>query len=273
MKHIRKPAVAGLFYPSHPDNLRHKIISFLQEAHPIEKKPNIKAIIVPHAGYDYSGLTAAYAFNHLDGENISKVIIISPSHYEFYDGVSIYDGDGFATPLGELNINSEITDELVKNSKNIFRSKSGHNQEHGIEVELPFLQEILTDFSIVPIVFGEQSKNNIDELSEKLSSIIDNETIIVASSDLSHFYSSKIANELDSLVEKRINNFETNELENDFNIKNCEACGYGAILSLMRVCEKNNINNSLVLHRTDSGLITGDKKSVVGYLSAIFSRN
>lgn len=273
MKRFRKPAVAGLFYPSHPDILRHKINLLLKETQPIKKEVNIKGIIVPHAGYEYSGKTAAYAFNHLDNEKIENVIIISPSHYEYFDGISIYPGDGFSNPLGELNINTEIVTELIKNSSKIFPDTCGHNEEHGIEVELPFLQEVLGSFSIVPLVIGDQSKRNVDELAEKLTSLLNDNTLLVASSDLSHFYTSSEADKLDSLVEQRINNFEINELENDFFNRKCEACGQGAILSVMTACKNNNINKSLVLNRTDSGFVTGDKKSVVGYLSAIFSIN
>lgn len=273
MKRFRKPAVAGLFYPSHPDLLRHKIISLLKITKPKKEELNIKGIIVPHAGYEYSGKTAAYAFNHLESKKIENVIIISPSHYEYFDGISIYPGEGYSTPLGELYINSEIVDELKKNSNNIFINNAGHNEEHGIEVELPFLQEVLGNFTIVPMVIGDQNKKNIDELSEKLSSFVNDNNLLIASSDLSHFYTSNTANKLDSIIENRINNFETFELENDFNIKNCEACGYGAILSIMKAFENNYVKKSKVLNRTDSSYTSGDKNRVVGYLSAIFSNN
>lgn len=273
MKRFRKPAVAGLFYPAHPDILRHKIISLLKETQPLKKENNIKAIIVPHAGYEYSGKTAAYAFNHLENEKIENVIIISPSHYEYFDGISIYPGDGYSNPLGELNINTEIVNQLIKNSTKIIADKRGHNEEHGIEVELPFLQEVLGEFSIVPLVIGDQSKKNVEELAEKLSSIVNDNTLLVASSDLSHFYTNSEADKLDYLIEKRINDFEIEELEKDFFNKKCEACGQGAILSVMTACKNNDVKKSKVLNRTDSSYITGDKKSVVGYLSAIFSKN
>jgi AmmeMemoRadiSam system protein B len=122
---------------------------------------------------------------------------------------------------------------------------------------------------IVPIVMGDQSKRIVDTLAEKLAQVTDDETLIVASSDMSHFYSKSKADQLDSVVEKRVSEFDFESLQNDLDNHNCEACGGGPIVVLLKAARLRNINHSLVLDRSDSGDVTGDKDEVVGYLSAV----
>ena len=172
------------------------------------------------------------------------------------------------TPLGEVSINKEIVDRLTAGSKNIFKGIEGHRQEHGIEVHLPFLQFLLNDFKIVPIVMGDQSKIYIDELAENISNNIDSNTLIIASSDLSHFYSRDIAHELDSIIEERINNYDYEGLYKDLQHKRCEACGGGPIIAMMKSLDLIDNNKSVVLDRSDSGDVTRNLDEVVGYLSA-----
>lgn len=269
MNKIRFQQVAGYFYPSNPDKLFKDIEKMLNQVKLSEDYTNIFGIVSPHAGYIYSGGTAAYAYSTLRNKNIKTVFVISPSHYEYFPGITIYDGDAYQTPLGEIEIEQSKSDELTNNSKIIFRGIQGHRKEHALEVQLPFLQYVLKDFKLVPIVMGDQSDLFVNELSEKLSSIIDENSLVVASSDLSHFYSATKANELDGLVEKRINEFDYENLQKDLTFKRCEACGGGPIVSLLKSAALKNYRKSKVLKRTDSGDITGDKSEVVGYLSAV----
>ena len=152
----------------------------------------------------------------------------------------------------------------------IFKGYEGHRREHALEVQLPFLQSVLQDFKIVPVVMGDQSKRNIDALAKKLAEVSDDETLIVASSDLSHFYSKSQADKLDSVVEKRVREFDYESLQFDLENHTCEACGGGPIVALMKAANLKNIRHSMVLSRTDSGDVTGDNSEVVGYLSAVF---
>jgi AmmeMemoRadiSam system protein B len=267
MQKIRRPAVAGSFYPADKTELQNQINMLLDITKPEEDIRDILGIIAPHAGYIYSGKTAAFAFNTIANKIYETVIIISPSHREYFPGISIYDGDAYATPLGVVEINNDIRQKLI--TENIFQGIEGHRNEHAIEVEIPFLQSVLKDFTIVPIVMGNQNKNNIDELSQKLSEIIDDKTLIVASSDLSHFYTRKEAQELDSRVKRRIQDFDFEGLQNDLGARNVEACGGGCIVSLMKAASLKNTNKSKVLSYSDSGYITGDTMEVVGYLSAV----
>lgn len=266
---IRHQQVAGYFYPAEKERLQKDIALMLQVAKPEKSFNNIFGIVSPHAGYVYSGKTAAYAYNLLKNKNYKTVIVISPSHTEYFPGISIYDGDAYETPLGIVEIDQVMADELVKYSKTIFRSIQGHRKEHALEVQIPFLQSVLKEFKIVPIVMGDQNKIFIDELAQKISRVADDSTLVVASSDMSHFFPAQEADRLDSIVEKRINDFDLDSLLRDIDNHNCEACGAGPIIAMMKAASLKNINNSFVLSRSDSGDVTGDKTEVVGYLSAV----
>jgi len=266
---IRHQQVAGYFYPAEKDKLQKDISLLLQAAKPEKSFNKIFGIVSPHAGYIYSGKTAAYAYNLLKNKNYKTVIVISPSHSEYFPGISIYDGDAYETPLGIVEIDQDMTNKLIENSKTIFKGIQGHRKEHALEVQIPFLQTVLSDFKVVPIVMGDQSKIFVDELAEKISKVVDDETLVVASSDMSHFYSSEEADRLDSVVEKRINDFDFEQLLKDIDDHECEACGGGPIAVMMKAAALKNINKSFVLNRSDSGDITGDKSEVVGYLSAV----
>lgn len=268
MSQVRRPAVAGYFYPADSLRLKNEIEILLSVAEKREIPGRLFGIVVPHAGYIYSGKTAAYGFNLLNKNKIKTVIIISPSHREYFPGVSVYDGDAYQSPLGTIPINKKITEELTKKSRIIFKGKEGHREEHAIEVQLPFLQTVLDDFNLVPVVMGDQGKPFIDELADKISETADEYTVIVSSSDLSHYHSSETADRMDSLVEKDIVNFDYNNLTENIGSGKCEACGAGAIIAMMKSADKLNYRKSLVMHRSDSGDTTGDRNEVVGYLSA-----
>lgn len=270
MKQVREPSVAGMFYPSSPSKLKEEIQLLLDTTKLSEQIENIVGIVSPHAGYIYSGRTAAFAYNAIKDKNYKTVIIISPSHREYFAGISIYNGDAYKTPLGEVSVDKNISTELARGSKIIFEGIQGHRAEHAVEVQIPFLQMVLNDFKIVPIVMGDQNRVFVYELADKLSKVIDENTLIVASSDLSHYYSKRTANELDSIVEKHINNFDYEGLQRDLENRRCEACGGGTIVTLMKTADLVNKKKSKVLHRSDSGDVSGDNSEVVGYLSAAF---
>ena len=269
MKNIREPAVAGMFYSSSPSKLKGDIELLLDITRSDELYQDAFGVVSPHAGYVYSGRTAAYAFNAIGGKKYETVIIISPSHKEYFPGISIYSGDAYRTPLGDVPMNKVITSKLTENSKTIFEGIQGHRGEHAVEVQIPFLQTVMNDFMIVPIVMGDQRKMFVDSLAEKLAEVVDESTLIVASSDLSHFYTKQEADKLDSIVENRIKKFEFEKLQEDLESERCEACGGGAIVTLMKTADFINKRKSQVLSRTDSGDVTGDPSEVVGYLSAV----
>jgi AmmeMemoRadiSam system protein B len=268
MSQLRRPSAAGYFYPGDKDKLKEQLDRLLTIGQKDKIFENISGLVAPHAGYIYSGKTAAFAYNTVKGKNYKTVIIISPSHREYFEGVSVYEGDGYVTPMGIVEINKEMVNNLTAGSNNIFKGTEGHHQEHGVEVHLPFLQFILEDFNIVPIVMGDQSKIYIDELAKRISENITDSTLIIASSDMSHFYSRPVADELDSVAEQRINTFDYEGLYTDLEHKRCEACGGGPIVAMMKALDINHKNKSEVLDRSDSGEMTRNYEEVVGYLSA-----
>ena len=268
MSQVRKPAVPGYFYPADPSKLKDEVNLLLQITASENIPEKLFGIVCPHAGYTYSGKTAAYGYNLLNKNKIKTVVILSPSHREYFPGVSVYDGDAYQTPLGTVPVNKKITDLLVQKSKTIFKGAEGHKQEHAIEVQIPFLQLVLDDFEIVPIVMGDQGMPYINELTERLKDAADDTTLVVSSSDLSHYYPGDVADKMDSIVERDINLFNYEGLYENFERRKCEACGAGTIIAMMKSADKLKYNKSMVLNRSDSGDTTGDKNEVVGYLSA-----
>ncbi len=269
METIRKPAVAGMFYAGIEKALRKDIQLLLDSTKTDDKIESIFGIVAPHAGYQYSGKTAASVYNYIRNKNYETVVVISPSHREYFPGTCIYDGDAYETPLGKIAINKKMGNEILEGSKTIFWGSQGHKQEHALEVQLPFLQETLTGFSIVPIVMGDQTDIYVDELAERLANVVDDKTLIVASSDLSHFHSKEEADLLDTRVEESIAGFDFEGLMKNLNSNNCEACGGGPIAAMMKAAHKLNHTHSKIISRSDSGDVSGDNSEVVGYLSAI----
>jgi AmmeMemoRadiSam system protein B len=269
MNNIRPAQVAGYFYPSDPKKLKKEISLLLDITKRKSKIDNIFGIVSPHAGYVYSGKTAAHAYNLLVGKKFKRVVVISPSHSEYFPGICVFEGDAYETPLGILEVDKAFREKLKTEDEIIFEGSEGHRREHALEVQLPFLQSVLKNFKIVPVVMGDQSKRNVDILAKKIAEISDDETLIIASSDLSHFYNKSQADKLDSVVEMRVRNFEYSELQSDLETHVCEACGGGPIVVLMKAAALKNYNHSLVLKRSDSGDVTGDANEVVGYLSAV----
>jgi len=269
MEMIRKAAVAGMFYPASTESLKKQIEFFLNNSETELPPKNISGIIAPHAGYIYSGATAAAAYALLKNSGYSDVVVISPSHHEFFGGCSIFPGDFYETPLGKIEIDKELSEKIVSKSRNVFFGAEGHRDEHALEVQLPFLQTTVGGFKLVPIIMGDQKREIVIDLADALADAINDDTLIVASSDLSHYHEKAAANKLDSKVAERINAFDFEGLLDDLEIRVCEACGGGPITALMSALKKRGKENVRVVRRSDSGDVSGDDKQVVGYLSAV----
>jgi len=267
---IRTPSVAGMFYPANKNKLIAEIERYLSYSEKLHSFQDVYGLVAPHAGYVYSGKTAAYGYNLIKGRGYKTVVIVSPSHREYFPAISIYDGDAYETPLGVAHVDTELRNFFTADTQKIISSKRGHGQEHAVEVQIPFLQYMLPEFKILPIVMGDQNKMFIDALAAKLESVVGNDVLIVASSDLSHYHLQHEAEKLDMIVEDHINKFDYEGLRTDLSHNFCEACGGGAIVSMMKALAKKGIDKSLVLNRTDSSETSGDVSEVVGYLSAAF---
>lgn len=268
---VRPPAVAGMFYEREPLKLKNHIETFLEKANPPEIKGRIIGLVSPHAGYFYSGKTAAYGYKLIKGKKYETVVVVSPSHYEYFRGVSVYNGTAYQTPLGIVQIDQDLREELKDYTSILEFSKRGHEREHALEVQLPFLQVVLGEFKLLPIVMGDQDKDFAFSLAEVLAEVLKNKNVLlVASSDLSHYYSHDVANSLDSRIEKLINNYDEETLIDELEEEKVQACGGGPIVVVMKASKLLGANKSKVLYRNDSSEASGDKHQVVGYLSAAF---
>lgn len=268
---IRQPAVAGMFYEKEPLKLKKNIQSFLENVNPPEIKGEIIGLVSPHAGYFYSGKTAAFGYKLIEGKKYDTVIVVSPSHYEYFRGISIYNGAAYQTPFGLIEIDQDLRDELRDYNSIIEFSKRGHGREHALEVQLPFLQTVLGEFKLLPIIIGDQEKNIVFSLAEILSEVLKNKNVLmIASSDLSHYFPQDIANSLDSRIERLINDYDEETLIDELEKEKVQACGGGPMVAVMRASKLLGANKSQVLYRNDSSEASGEKNQVVGYLSAVF---
>ena len=266
---IREPVVAGSFYTADPKALSKQIKEFLDAVPAMKVGGEIIALISPHAGYIYSGQVAAYAYKLLLDKHFDTVIVIAPSHHVYFQGASIYAKGAFRTPLGIIPVDEDISQKIMKENPAITFMPRAHTQEHSLEVQLPFLQTVLRDFKIVPIVMGDQNLENCKTISDSLFNVIKGKKVLlVASSDLSHFYSYNEAVKLDAVVIDHVKNFDPQGLARDISAGKCEACGGGPIITTMLLAQKMGANKALVLNYANSGDVTRDKSRVVGYLSA-----
>lgn len=270
MKNVRASIIAGTWYPGSEKRLRDEINLMLDITKPGKNYENILGVISPHAGYSYSGKTAAYAYNAIKDKDYETVVVIAPSHCEYFKGISVYNGDAYETPLGQLNINSEMRNKLVNSGNLIFAGDKGHSpDEHSLEIQLPFLQVVLGNFNLLPVVIGDQRRENVFELAEKLAAIKDDKTLIVVSTDLSHFHPKHEAEILDGIVRQEISQLDYEGLQRALERDTCEACGGGGVVALLKAAEILNYKKAEVLNIVDSGDVTGDNDRVVGYLSAV----
>jgi len=271
---IRKPAVAGVFYPANPIELGKAVATLFSE---VEKTPltgRPMAMIVPHSGYPYSGKIAARAFKLLEGEHYETVIIISPSSTVFFKGCAVYDGSGYETPFGVVGIDEKLSERIASVNSSVYLSKKGHatagaRGEHALEVQLPFLQVVLGKFKLVAIVMGEQEEDTAKSLGQALASSLGNtNSLIIASSNLSHFHPQKEARELDVAVQNAIEKYDPHLLMKTIESGKGEASGGGVIAAALVAAKQLGGKDIKFLGYATSGETTGELDEVVGYMSA-----
>ena len=275
---VRQPGVAGSFYPADPKTLTTMIDDMLAKAS-LSQPPiadPILAVVAPHAGYEFSGPVAAYTYAALKGRKFSRVVVIAPSHHEYFDFTSVYNGDAYATPLGTVRVDKEFAAQLVKMSPTIQFSTRGHaptkeGAEHALEVQLPWLQRVLGDFTLVPIVMGDQSYENSRALGVALAKLIHgSETLIVASSDLSHYHPYDNAVKIDHKTLNALAGWDYFSMSRNFEARVWEACGGAPIVAAMIAAERMGANEARVLKYANSGDTSGDHSRVVGYSADVF---
>jgi AmmeMemoRadiSam system protein B len=269
----REPAVAGTFYPGEKEQLLKTIEEYLTKAEIVCEFQNIDGIIAPHAGYIFSGPIAGYAYKSISHLKPKTIILLSPSHQEYFQKFSIFPGDYYATPLGKLKVNDSLRSQLVDNPEAI-QSTAGHHAEHALEVQLPFLQTIFThDFSIVPVVFGDVEIEMMDSFAATLAALSKEEDfLIIASSDLSHFHSYDVANKIDGDLLNLLKSYELMKIAEGIEDNTLEACGIMPIYTLMKYASLKGNAKCEILDYRNSGDTAGDKYRVVGYSAGVIHR-
>jgi AmmeMemoRadiSam system protein B/AmmeMemoRadiSam system protein A len=271
LEQIRESVIAGTWYPGSASLLQQEVQDYLAQASAPDLKGQVIALISPHAGYRYSGPVAAYAYKILEKQKFATVVVIAPSHRSYFRGVSVYDRGGYRTPLGVVPLDRELISALEERESRIRYVPEAHAQEHSLEIQLPFLQVLLPDFKLVPLIMGNQDFVTCQWLAEALGHCIEEKNrsvLVVASSDLSHFHPYQQARKLDQVVLDRVGEFDPRGLSDSLAEGKCEACGGGPMVTAMLIARRLGANNSQVLHYANSGDVTGDRSSVVGYMAA-----
>ncbi len=285
---VREPAVAGAFYPADPDELRSFVQEQLSAAKKVELPGRVVALIVPHAGYVFSGHVAAAAFAQIAGQKFDTVIAVGPSHHMPVDGVALTKASAWRTPLGDVPINTEMCAALQAASERIHVNALAHKYEHSVEVELPLLQEVLKDFELVPLVMTDFSEENCHALAQAIVKVAKGQlaarsaatrreggsVLLVASSDMSHYPAYDDANRSDKAMLAAIKTFDiakvrqkdtelmgagTEELE-------CTMCGLGPVLAVMEAAKALGADQVKIIKHANSGdMPEGDRDRCVGY--------
>lgn len=254
---VRLPAVAGMFYPAGPKELRHMVLALLKDARGVDIPGKILGLVSPHAGYIYSGIVAAAGYRQI-AQSTRTVILLGPSHRVPLRGASIPEVEAYRTPLGEVRL-ARLASTLRKLP--FFQAvPEAHEREHSLEVQLPFLQVVLKDFKIVPILTNHADPKTLATI---LAPHVDGDTLILASSDLSHYHPYESAVALDRICTGAISNAKFSDMPL------CEACGKQAVLTLMHIAEIKGWRAQLIDYQ-NSGDTAGNKNRVVGYASIGF---
>ena len=280
---IRKPAVAGSFYPDNSELLKktiedcfkHKFgVGFIPELQNFDGIDYPINVMVPHAGFRYSGPVASHSYCQIVQNGFPEVfIILSPNHTGYGSEISVFNEGEWITPLGSIEIDEKFANSIISCSDVASADFDAHLFEHSIEVQLPFLQYFSNDFTVVPIVMGSQSFSASSDLAKAIfdsAEKLNKSYCVIASTDLSHFNNQEKANTVDGFVLEDIENMNEFKLYEEVIQYNITMCGYGPVMTtiaLSKMCDKHNCE---ILQYKTSGDVTGDLTSVVGYASGIF---
>ena len=263
MATLRPPAVAGMFYPGDARELQAMINDYLREASAAQQGANVpKAIIVPHAGYIYSGPVAASAYARLmpAHDRIRRVVLLGPSHRVPLLGLASSSADYFRTPLGDIPLDREAI-EAINQLPQVHELDEAHAMEHSLEVQLPFLQTVLDDFTLVPLVVGDATPEEVAEVLEQLWG--GPETLIVISSDLSHYHDYETAEALDTATSQAIEQLLPERIHGE------NACGARGVNGLLDFARRHGLHGKTIDLR-NSGDTAGPRDQVVGYGAYVF---
>ncbi len=274
---VQKPLVVGKFYTANADKLDSTVRKMIEqvEQEPLEEAPF--GFMVPHAGMIFSGPVAARAYKAIQQTDVKRFVIIAPAHHVNFEGVYAMDKDFYETPLGRVRIDRDSVKKLTEGRDWISTDPALYVKEHSLEVQLPFLQTVVSEgLEIVPLIIGDSRMANAQRLAAALNQVFAGQDVIyLASSDMGHgnypdYRNAKIINAIDKLTLSRIKSLDVRQLDRDLLQKKCELCGAGPVISLMTLFRMNGGEKIKVLKYGDSGDAMGDKSAVVGYASVAF---
>lgn len=274
---VRPSPIAGRWYPAQPQNLASQIDRYLSQAQLPEIEGDVLALIVPHAGHRFSGPVAAHAFAAVQGLHTDLVALVAPMHHPYEAPLLTSAHDAYATPLGEILIDQQALQELeayLESHLGIGLERVRQDPEHSLEIELPFLQRALrNDFRLLPLMVRDYSPHTIRTLADGLAQVLQTrQALLVASTDLSHFYPQPIAHSLDQEVLRRIESFDPQAILNVEAEGLGFACGRGPLAAVLWAAQALGADRAQVVHYATSGDVTGDYEQVVGYAAAVISR-
>jgi AmmeMemoRadiSam system protein B len=217
----------------------------------------------------YSGPVAAHAYRLLRDRAVRLVVLVGPSHFIGFDGVSIWGGGGFDTPLGVVDIDEDCASALMAAAPIVHERVAAHGREHSLEMQLPFLKRLAPQARIVPLVMGRQEAATARTLGDALGEVLrGRDAVLVASTDLSHYYDAATASHLDGVVIDHVSRFDADGLQRALDARPDHACGGGPMVAVMRAARHLGARDAVILKYADSGDVSGDKSAVVGYLAA-----
>ncbi len=262
--------MAGTWYPGDAARLVAEVDAHLASVDVVpEATP--RALVAPHAGLIYSGPVAAYAYNAVRHARPAAIVLVGPSHFVPFEGVSIWPDGAWDTPLGSIPVDEELATRIKAASDAIVEMPAAHGREHSLEMQLPFLAHVLPRVSIVPMVMGRQTRATSFALSDAVAHAVresGKEVLLVASSDLSHYEDANVAARLDGVVVDRVGAMDAQGLMRALEREPRHACGGGPMVSVLDAAAKLGASHAQVLRYADSGDVSGDKSAVVGYMAA-----
>jgi hypothetical protein len=268
---VRRPAVAGSWYPGTAAAIEREVDGYLAAAGGVAAPGRLVALVSPHAGLRYSGPVAAYGYGLLRSapEDV-PVVLVGPSHRAAFDGVAVHARGAWETPLGRAPVDEEIAQALLDADPVVFDDPEVHRDEHSLEMQMPFLQRLRPRLRIVPLLMGSQARGEVEALAGALATALAGRpALLVASSDLSHYRPAEEANRVDARVVDEVERFDADALMDRLERHRNVACGGGPVVAVMKAARALGAGRASVLKYGDSGDVgEHDKSHVVGYLSA-----
>jgi MEMO1 family protein len=274
---VRRAAVAGSWYPDDPEHLGREVDAYIGGADVDADVVAPMAIVAPHAGLRYSGPVAAHSYKVASRASLRTIVLVGPSHFIPFRGVSIWPVGTWETPLGPVAVDQALASAIAAESRDVVERPDAHGREHSLELQLPFIAHRLPGVAIVPLVMGYQTREAAFGLGDAIARAVaaratersgDSGVLLVASSDLSHYEDAVTAARMDSVVLEHVGALDAMGLMDALEREPHHACGGGPMVAVLHAARRLGATQARVLHYADSGDVSGDKSSVVGYMAA-----